>query len=224
MKSVEKYARVIVENSDLNFEKKTPRYSEDEKNKIGLAYIPQKWVKHVRFTKINGKDNMPFLYLQEDIIRKIFRLTLVVRENDKTDVVRIDSYGGHDIAIYKDYEQELLLFIHDTKFIIRDKSYLDTEISPSEFNVNDIVNEICNTIITMYDSEKWNEEIDGMLEFIRPAITMIIEDSKDLWKRRINTKLNELEESIDVIQYKELKEISETLNNDLIQSTYSVKK
>ena len=52
MKSVENYARVIVENSDLNFEKKTPRYSEDEKNKIGLAYIPQKWVKHVRFTKI----------------------------------------------------------------------------------------------------------------------------------------------------------------------------
>jgi hypothetical protein len=204
MRSVEDYAKAIIENSNLNFNKLTPRYAVDKEKKISISFRkPNEWYKWVRFLKINGTEEKPFLYLQEDGIRNITMISLVIRDNDKSDFVRITSYGGHDIVVFQgNYQEEkmtinpkLNIFIDGANLVVLDENNNRKEITDSKFVINDIYKLIVNM---NHVTEKWNEIINSMLDFIKPAIDMIVSDANDVMKRQ----LNEQEETKFIVSHK----------------------
>ena len=188
MKSIEDCAKVIAENANLNLQERE-NVLLDKKNKIMILFRNNKWHKGIRFLHKDGKEYNPFLYIQEDEIQKTISLTFVIRDNEKQnveDIVRIISFNGHDIVVYNNNEREYNLFINSNFFFndgnveIRDKNNNQIKVPAGEFNVEDIVDDICKAIVNAeHNTEKWDEEINSILKFVRPGISMLVSDTKE---------------------------------------------
>ena len=192
MRSIEDYAEVVAENMGLSLKVNVLGYAIDEKNNIAMSYQKRKFDKHIRFYDVNGKTNQPFLYLQEDVIQKTIVMTLVNRDNEKNESVRIVSFGGHDFVIYKDiriYQEKrprYCFYLHDMSFIIKENDDVKKIIPINEFSVSDIVNEMCDVIVNSYDSENWNEKMNDMLGYIKPAMSMLVSETEEIINRGLN--------------------------------------
>ena len=185
----EEYLKAIAENAGLNLKEKDTWYFLDKKNKIGVLYLNKRWNKDIRVFHSDRKESGAFLYINEDKVRKAIYITLVIRDSEKSDAVdfvRIVNYNGYDVVLFNNQKREYNLFINDSLFFndgnitIRDKNNNEIKVTVGEFDVEKTINDICNTILNMeHKTDKWDEEINGLLEFVKPAIRLVVTNFKE---------------------------------------------
>lgn len=185
----EEYLKAIAENAGLNLKEKDTRYFLDKKNKIGVFYLNKRWNKDIRFFHTDREGSNAFLYINEDKVRKAIYITLVIRDSEKSDAVDfvgIVNYNGHDVVLFNNQERDYNLFINDSLFFndgnitISDKNNNEIKVTVGEFDVEKTINDICNTILNMeHKTDKWDEEINGLLEFVKPAIRLVVTNFKE---------------------------------------------
>ena len=185
----EDYLKVIIENAGLILKEKDTGFFLDKKNKIGVLYLKKRWCKDIRFSRSDEKEYKPFLYIQEDEPKKNIIITFVIRDSEKSndvDMVRLIDCNGHDIVLFNNQERKLNMFINDNFFFnggnieIRDKDNNQIQVPAAKIDVDIIVNDICNTIVNSeHKTDQWTQEIDGMLEFVKPAIRLAVMNFKE---------------------------------------------
>jgi hypothetical protein len=188
MRSIEEYANNIEKSVDLKFTEIEPTCKYDKKKKIGIIFHGKK---SIRVFKRKGKECIKLLNIQIDPIQRKIFFGFTVCNKDKKIIVHIVSYGGHDTALYKNYKLESLFFIKDKNYIIRDNDFDERVIPYEEFNIEDIVDNICNTVSKMYDEDTDLEEKNSLFEILKPALAVLLMETKDLWDRLITRNENE---------------------------------
>ena len=183
MRSIEDYANHIIESVGLKFTQIEPTYKYDKKKKVGVSYRGN----GVRFVRRKRKEWEYIINIQvgyDPYHSKIF-FGFGIRNKDKMTIGNIVSYGGNNIGIYKNYKLDRLFFIEGKNLIIRNNDFGKECISYEDFNSEEIVNDICNTISNMYNSDADQEEKNTLLEYLRPAVVVLLMETKDLWDRLI---------------------------------------
>lgn len=110
------------------------------------------------------------------------------------------------------------------------KNYGSTIVPVTKFTTSGFVNAVCDVVKNIHDSKKWNENIDSLLELIKPVLTICGEGIKESWlesakelqessQRMIETldlRIKELHEkrSLEVELYNFYKKIEDTIQNN----------
>ena len=218
MREFYEYEESVMENIDFDLNRKDKYHFADEnrgvwvennyKTNLLIGYVDNGKELNVKNTnkyvgiKLNERLGDKFLDIEFGIVvnnkegKTKYENACICLGRDGVSSFSIYDVGGISLT---HTSQPVVYFIgSDDHFIIGNLKKNTRKTLPIiDFTTVGFVKEVCDAVKSIHNSKEWNEEIDSLLEVIKPVLVICADDIKKAWLKLVQIFLKRYQRSID---------------------------